>query len=169
MDYTPVNIARKGEKQGDYATTTIGPYDYWAIEYAYKPISGNEDEELKKIAARSPEPGLDYATDEDLYDSYDPRVNVYDLGLRQPGRSPSTASRWPSDVLEEMDKNLVKDGESWARLRPAFLTVLQQYGDAAYLAMRYVGGRHMSRDARGEKDANDPVVAGVRRRSSARR
>ncbi|HMP08122.1 MAG TPA: zinc-dependent metalloprotease, partial [Lacipirellulaceae bacterium] len=37
MDYTPLNIARKGETQGDYATTTIGPYDYWAIEYAYKP------------------------------------------------------------------------------------------------------------------------------------
>jgi hypothetical protein len=157
MDYTPVNIAREGEKQGDYATTTLGPYDYWAIEYAYKPISGSEEEELKKIAARSPEQGLDYATDEDLYDSNDPRVNQYDLGsdgLEFAKHRIALAN----DVLEDMDEKLVKDGDSWARLRPAFLTVLQQYGDAAYLAMRYVGGRHVSRDARGSTDARDPVV-----------
>ena len=48
MDYLPMNIAPKGEKQGDYFGTTIGPYDYWAILYAYKPCS---DEELKKIAS----------------------------------------------------------------------------------------------------------------------
>ena len=36
MEYSPINIAPKGKKQGDYYTTTIGPYDYWAIEYAYK-------------------------------------------------------------------------------------------------------------------------------------
>jgi len=156
MDYTPVNIARKGEKQGDYATTTIGPYDYWAIEYAYKPISGSEEEELKKIAARSPEPGLDFATDEDLYDSYDPRVNTYDLGSSSLDYVKERIAL-AADVLEEMDEKLVKDGESWARLRPAFMTVVQQYGDAAYIAMRYVGGRQVSRDARGEK-SRDPLV-----------
>ena len=31
MDYLPANIAPKGDKQGDYFTPTIGPYDYWAI------------------------------------------------------------------------------------------------------------------------------------------
>ena len=52
MDYNPINIAPKGKKQGDYYTTTIGPYDYWAIEYAYKPMDGDEAAELKKIASR---------------------------------------------------------------------------------------------------------------------
>ncbi len=65
MDYSPVNIAPKGKKQGDYYSTTIGPYDYWAIEYAYKPVDGDEATELKKIAARAPEHDLVYATDED--------------------------------------------------------------------------------------------------------
>ena len=54
MDYNPINVAPKGQKQGDYASTTIGPYDYWAIAYAYTPVEGNEEAELKKIAARSP-------------------------------------------------------------------------------------------------------------------
>jgi hypothetical protein len=111
MDYAPVNIARKGEKQGDYATTTIGPYDYWAIEYAYKPISGNEKEELKKIAARSPEPGLDFATDEDLYDSFDPRVNVYDLGSNSLEFAKHRIAL-AGDVLEDMDDKLVKASPS---------------------------------------------------------
>ena len=44
----------QGEKQGDYFSPTIGAYDYWAIEYAYKPIEGGEKEELAKIAARPP-------------------------------------------------------------------------------------------------------------------
>ncbi len=157
MDYVPLNIAPNGDKQGDYATTTIGPYDYWAIEYAYKPISGSESEELKKIAARSPEPGLEYATDEDLYDSNDPRVNVYDLGSSGLAFAKSRIAL-AEDVLDTLDEALVKDGQSWARLRPAFLTILQQYGDAAYLATRYIGGHQISRDTRGSEGADDPVV-----------
>ena len=47
MDYLPANLAPKGTKQGDYFTTTIGPYDYWAIEYAYKPIDGKEEDALR--------------------------------------------------------------------------------------------------------------------------
>ena len=40
----------------------------WAIEYGYKPLKGSSPEgelpELKKIAARSGEPGLAFASDE---------------------------------------------------------------------------------------------------------
>src|SRR5262249_17577114 len=80
MDYSPINIAPKGKKQGDYYSTTIGPYDFWAIEYAYKPIDGDEASELKKIAARAPEADLVFATDEDMMGNHDPRVNTYDIG-----------------------------------------------------------------------------------------
>src|SRR5262249_47498710 len=83
MDYAPINLAPRGVKQGDYFTTTLGPYDYWAIEYAYKPLSGGtegEYAELAKIAARCATPELTYATDEDLWSSSDPYVNVWDLG-----------------------------------------------------------------------------------------
>ena len=67
MDYNPANIAPAGTTQGYYYTPTIGPYDYWAIEYGYKDISGSESEELAKIAARGTEPALQYATDEDVF------------------------------------------------------------------------------------------------------
>src|SRR5205807_80030 len=83
MDYNPVNLAPKGVKQGDYFTNTIGPYDYWAIEYAYRPLGGGtegEYGELKKIASRCATAGHDYSTDEDLFTSSDPFVNTWDLG-----------------------------------------------------------------------------------------
>src|SRR6185436_10817892 len=72
MDYSPVNLAPKGVKQGDFFSTTLGPYDYWAIEYAYKPLSGGtegEYEALKKLASKGAVPGHDYATDEDTFSS----------------------------------------------------------------------------------------------------
>ena len=94
MDYNPINIAPKGQKQGDYVTTTIGPYDYWAIEYAYKPIDGDEAAELKKIAARSPDPDLAYATDEDMSRTTTPWSTPTTSGRTPPG-SPGTGSPWP--------------------------------------------------------------------------
>jgi hypothetical protein len=36
MDYNAYNLAARGEKQGALNNTTLGPYDYWAIEYAYR-------------------------------------------------------------------------------------------------------------------------------------
>ena len=99
MDYSPINIAPKGKKQGDYYTTTIGPYDYWAIEYAYKPVEGDEATELKKIAARAPEHDLVYATDEDSFLNDDPYVNRWDLGLG-PVRVRQGADRAGDGALE---------------------------------------------------------------------
>src|SRR5213079_1241566 len=83
MDYNPIIIAAKGEKQGDFVPVTLGTYDYWAIEYAYKPIEGDEATELAKIASRCAEPELGYSTDEDALGTYspasmDPMVNQFD-------------------------------------------------------------------------------------------
>ncbi len=157
MDYNPLNVARKGQKQGDYATTTIGPYDYWAIEYAYKPIQGDEESELKKIASRSPEGDLTYATDEDLYLSNDPLVNAYDLG-NDPLRYGKDRIALASELLQTLDSTVVRDGESWARLRQAFSVLIAQYGNAAALAAPYIGGQSFSRDFKGGDKSRDPVT-----------
>lgn len=157
MDYTPINLAPKGQPQGDYFSTTIGPYDYWAIEYAYKPISGNEDEELRKLAARAPEADLAYATDEDVYSNSDPLVNRYDLG--------SDVCRFAKDrmaltreLMKDLDAKAVRDGDSWARNRRAFSYLISQYGNAATLISAYVGGQSVTRHHKGDKDASDPIV-----------
>jgi hypothetical protein len=157
MDYSPINIAPKGKKQGDYYTTTIGPYDYWAIEYAYKPVDGDEAAELKKIAARAPEHDLAFATDEDVYLNDDPYTNRWDLGA-DPCQFGKERIELATELLKDLDARVVKDGESWARTRRAFSVLLEQWGDGATLASQYVGGQSVSRDHKADKDAHDPIV-----------
>lgn len=157
MDYNPLNISRKGAKQGEYVMTSIGPYDYWAIEYAYKPVEGNEDEELRKIAARSPEPDLVFATDEDMYLSSDPLVNTYDLS-NDPLAYAKDRLALSQELLVDLEKKIVADGESWSRLRQGFMVLISQFGNSAYLSSAYVGGQHVARDAKGGQGARDPVT-----------
>ena len=157
MDYNPVNIAPKGQKQGDFITTTIGPYDYWAIEYAYKEVTGDEAAELKKIAARAPEHDLVFATDTDMMVGNDPLVNQYDLGS-DPCRFARDRLTLAAQLMKDLDAKAVKDGESWSRLRVAFSYLMGQYGNAADLVASHVGGQSISRDHKGDKDARDPIV-----------
>jgi len=152
MDYSPINIAPKGKKQGDYYSTTIGPYDYRAIEYAYKPVEGDEATELKKIAARAPEHDLVYATDEDAFLNDDPYVNRFDLGA-DPCQFGKDRIALASELLKDLDGRVVKDGDSWARTRRAFGILIGQFGDGATLAAQYVGGQSVSRDHKADKDA----------------
>jgi hypothetical protein len=157
MDYSPINIAPKGKKQGDFYSTTIGPYDYWAIEYAYKPIAGDEAAELKKIAARAPEHDLVYATDEDSFLNDDPYVNRFDLGS-DPCEFGKARIALAAELLKNLDARVVKDGDSWTRTRRAFSILLSQWGDGATLASQYVGGHSVSRDHKADKGARDPIV-----------
>jgi Met-zincin/Domain of unknown function (DUF5117) len=157
MDYNPVNIARKGAKQGEYTMTSIGPYDYWAIEYAYRPLEANEEDELRKIAARSPEPDLVFATDEDMYLSNDPLVNTYDLG-NDPLAYAKDRLALSQELLTDLSDKIVADGESWARLRQGFMVLISQFGNSAYLSSSYIAGQHVSRDAKGGANARDPIT-----------
>ena len=82
MDYNPAIIASKGETQGHFLSPTLGPYDYWAVEYAYKPIEGDERAELARIAARGGDPDLPFSADEDARGAWattsvDPYATIY--------------------------------------------------------------------------------------------
>jgi hypothetical protein len=160
MDYNPANIAPKGVKQGDFFTTTIGPYDYWAIEYAYKPLLGGtegEYEELKKIAKSGAAPGHDYGTDEDLMTTSDPLINVWDLGS-DPMKFAQDRMLLSEEVLKTIADKVVDEGEGYQRLRLAFSVLLGQYGNAAYLSAAFIGGEHAHRDHRGDPGARDPML-----------
>lgn len=41
MDYNPVLFMKDAPLEGHFITPTIGPYDYWAIEYGYRPADGS--------------------------------------------------------------------------------------------------------------------------------
>ena len=91
MDYTANNIPLKGEAPTTLVNSTLGAYDYWAIEYAYKPLPQDQEAaELARIAARSTEPELAYGDDVDqgiggAYDGFD----------RGPTSSTWATTPWP--------------------------------------------------------------------------
>ena len=155
MDYLPANIAAKGEKQGDYFSPTIGPYDYWAIEYAYKPVDGNEKEELAKIAAKAATPDLIYGTDEDMFLNPDPRINTFDLG--DPLDYAKSRLQMVRTSLDNLQNRVVAKGEGWQRAREAFAMLFGELSHVALLSAAYVGGEYTNRDHRGDPNARPPM------------
>jgi uncharacterized protein DUF4953/uncharacterized protein DUF5117/uncharacterized protein DUF5118 len=155
MDYAPFNIPLKGQKKADYVHPGLGPYDYWAIEYGYKPLDGTKDrEELAKIAARgAKEPWLAYATDEDSFiggspQGMDPTVNVWDLS-----NNPLAYYRKRLELSRELwDRLQTKElaaGETYDSLRRSFLAGFQQLQRGLTPATKYIGGIVQLRDRAG--------------------
>ena len=160
MDYDPANIVPQGQKQGNYFTPTIGPYDIWAIEYGYKPLSGGtkgEQSELQKIASRSAEPGLAYATDEDTRGTEpDPESGIMDLG-NDAVEYAKVRVRLVKEAIPEVVERMTEEGDSYAKSRRAFNSLLHQHSIALYHASRYVGGINIRRSHKGDKDARLPL------------
>ncbi|MGE5195134.1 MAG: zinc-dependent metalloprotease, partial [Deltaproteobacteria bacterium] len=160
MDYTPTNIAPKGVKQGLYYPQTIGPYDYWAIEYGYKPISGDEAAELKKIASRSAEPGLDYATDEDTRGGIDsdPLVNRFDFS-KDPLEFARRQTKNSAELWNRVVERAVGNGDGYQRARQAFGMLLSEYWRTLSFVARYPGGIYVHRDHKGDPNGRPPFQA----------
>jgi hypothetical protein len=161
MDYLPVNFMPKGHKQGDYFSTTIGPYDYWAIEYGYKPLTGGTDgevAELKKIAARSAEPALAYAPDEDARpNDPDPLVNRFDLG-KDPIQFAKLRKELVWQLLPGLVDRLTESGDGYQRTRRAFNMLLGVQNSGMYAAARFIGGLYSHRNHKGDPGAKPPFV-----------
>ena len=173
MDYDAVNIVPSDQDQGNYFTGTIGSYDIWAIEYGYKSFSGGtngERDELEKIASRSGEPGLNYATDEDtrMIDP-DPLTNRHDLG-----KDPMLFARRQVELVQDLMPGLVDrmtdDGDDYTKARRAFNVLLSTHGHALYFVSRFVGGLEASRSHKGDKDAPLPfeVICAAKQRAAIR-
>lgn len=161
MDYNPANIMPEGKTQGDFFSTTIGPYDMWAIEYGYKPSrAGSPDAEraeLKKIAARSGEPGLGFASDEDARGiDPDPHSVRFDLG-NDLVEYAKLQAKLVADALPLIVDDLTKEGEGYQRARRAFGVLLSTHGEAMFAASRYVGGLYVSRSHKGDAKAGKPL------------
>jgi hypothetical protein len=169
MDYTPFNLSLKGEKQGEYVTSALGPYDYWAIEYAYKPIEpAQEKAELAKIASRSNEPLLAFGTDQDAggFNS-DPDVNVFDLSSDPLAyfQRRLTISR---ELWDRVQNRTLKPGESYESLRRSFDYGFQQFARTMPVVVKYVGGVTYLRDHAGTGRATFTPVPLPRQRAALR-
>ncbi len=170
MDYNGLNIPLESEAVADYSQTTLGNYDYWAIEYAYREIPpGNEAAELARIAARSASDStLAYATDEDviaqLGGAIDPRVNQFDLGedpLAYYKRSLTLAR----ELWARTQKRELAAGDNFTVFRRNLERGLRQFSGVVSPLSRYVGGVYTSRQVAGSASGklNAPVPVAQQR------
>ncbi len=169
MDYNAINLALQDEPQGNYVMHSIGPYDFWAIEYAYKPIApAQEKEELARIAGRSGEPELAFANDIDAgfggsAEGMDPQVNRRDLGS-DPLDYATRRLKLSRELWARLQERRLKPGESYAMLRRNFLAGLTQLGNAGVVGAKFVGGVVYVRDHAGSgRDPFTPVPAAKQR------
>lgn len=162
MDYNPIVIAPKGQKQGYFLPPTLGPYDYWAIEYAYKPIEGDEKEALAKVASRVADPLLPYSTDEDALGTYSPRsidplANQFDQSS-----DPIAYFRQRIGIVNELwaseESKLAKPGEGYQVLRRALVRGVGEYNRGLLTSSKYIGGIYHYRDHVGDPNGRVPFT-----------
>ena len=162
MDYNPVIVATKGQPQGHFVPITLGPYDYWAIEYAYKPIANEDKAELAKIASRAADPMLPYSTDEDANGTYsptsiDPLANQYDQA-----DDPLTYFKRRVELVNElwgsMEGRLAKTGDGYQILRRALGRGMGDMNRSLLTSSKFVGGIYHYRDHVGDPNGRAPFT-----------
>ena len=168
MEYNAVNLARPGAPTVIPFQTTLGPYDYWAIEYAYKPMAAGikpEDEraELQKIAARSSEPLLAYGTDEDAILAHDPETLQLDLGS-DPVAFAAKRLEIARDLFRRQETRALPPDRDYAVLRRSINYALNDATRAVGVLVKQIGGVRTLRDFPGSgRDPLTPVPAKVQR------
>ncbi len=169
MDYNAWNIALDKEKQGEYVMSTLGPYDYWAVEYAYRELDeANEPKELSRIAARSNEPQFAYATDEETgigTESADPEVNQRDLG-HDPLVFAKRRMALSRELWDRWQERKLADDEARDILYRNVVSGFSQYSLAAQVAAKYVGGVVYVRDHAGSPRASFTPISPERQREA---
>ena len=169
MDYNAFNIALDKEEQGEYVMSTLGPYDYWAVEYAYKELpAASERDDLAKIAGRSNEPLLAYGTDEELFgdlDGMDPMVNQRDVG-GDPLEFAQRRIQLSRELFDRLQTRNLASGESFDVLTRNFAGGMRQLSVAYEMAAKYVGGVVYLRDQAGSNRAPLTPVAADKQRAA---
>ena len=166
MDYNGFNTPLESEPYSDFVMTTLGPYDYWAIEYAYRPMNPkSETAELAAIASRSNEPRLAYGTDDEAGIGYDPDVNLRDLG-DDPLAYAKRRLLLAKELWARTQARTLKPGENYSILKRSSDVAFAQVDQAVDFASKYVGGVNYYRDHSGSVRAPYKPVPAARQREA---
>ena len=164
MEYAPINLAAPGAPLVAPFQTTIGPYDYWAIEYAYRPLEvAGEKAALERIAARSSEPELAFGTDEDNYLGIDPDALQFDLGS-DPLAYAKKRLAIARDLFKRQETRALSPDRDYAVLRRSLNFAVNDVARSVGVLARQIGGVRTLRDFPGSgRDPLQPVSAAMQR------
>lgn len=163
MDYNPANIAPEGVEQGEFFHSIPGTYDFWAIEYGYKPIKANTPEEelpeLEKIASRCADLLLIYGTDEDVFGNsmrgIDPLCNMFDMSS-DPIAFLKDEIALSKELWSKIEEKFEKPGNRYQKLLAAFNRGWRSYHYSSRIVPKYIGGIYRYNDHVGDPNGRIP-------------
>jgi hypothetical protein len=157
MEYAPINLAAPGAAPVAPFQTTLGPYDYWAIEYAYKPIAPEiEKAELERIASRSSQTELAFGTDEDNFLGIDPEALWFDLGS-DPVAYAKKRFMIARDLFKRQETRTLSPDKDYAVLRRSLNYAINDVARSVGVLARQIGGMRTLRDFPGS--GREPLQA----------
>lgn len=138
MDYARFNyVAQPGDDGVRLSPPELGPYDYWLVEYAYKPVIGAStmEEEAKTLCtwvdAKAGDPVYRYGRQQVIY-RYDPSANSEDLG-DDPVKAADYGIANLKYILSHFDEWMDNDADPDATVRT------ERYEDLCNQYSRYIG------------------------------
>lgn len=170
MDYAPINLPMPGQRAGAPFQTTLGPYDFWAIEYGYKALPDDASaaqKALQDIAQRSADPtqseALAFGTDEDNVIGLDPQSLTFDLG-QDPVAFARTRLAIVQDLFQRQSTRTLTPQDDVTLLRRSVSYGLREMARTSQILLRQVGGVVTRRDAPGSgRDLLDPLPSSQQR------
>ena len=157
MEYAPINLSAPGAAAVAPFQTTLGPYDYWAIEYAYRPLApATEKTDLERIAARNSEPELAFGTDEDNYLGIDPEALQFDLGT-DPIAFAKKRFAIARDLFKRQETRDLPTDQDYAVLRRSLNYAINDVARSVGVLARQIGGLRTLRDFPGS--GREPLQA----------
>jgi hypothetical protein len=166
MDYNNLNTPLRDEPVTGYSMTTLGAYDYWAIEYGYRELAPErEKQELAAIAGRAAaDPNLAYATDEDLANG-DPAINQFDLG-DDPMAFAQRQFKLARELWDRTQTRQLPADDDLTVYRRNLQRGLASFAAGVPMLSKYVGGIYSSRALAGSAQALvTPVPAAQQRQA----
>lgn len=167
MDYLPANSQTgSGSAQGELFQTAVGPYDKWAIAYAYSEFADPEHERsaLRSLANKADvDPELAYASDQDSEGPFalDPLAAKFDLSSNPLAFARSRFELGQS-ILFEMDAKARRGELDPAEARQALNRIFGSTLRASLAAHRYFGGATLTRQ---QGSSKKPTLAPISRKS----
>ncbi|XWK76395.1 zinc-dependent metalloprotease [Kordia algicida OT-1] len=159
MDYETINVTNNPLNQGHYYSPTLGPYDYWAIEFGYKPVKTYK--ELDDILKRSTEPSLVFGNDADDMrnpgKAIDPRVMTGDLSNDQITYSINRIEL-VNAMMKDIKPKFSSYNKSYQQMRSAFYYTYYQKIRASDVISRFIGGVYVDRAMHGQVGATQPFT-----------
>ena len=159
MEYPASNVSLDKSKQAQFSDVSVGPYDIWAIEFAYKPKLTSS--EINDILIRSTEPELAFGNDADAMSSsnrgIDPRIMVYDLS-NDPIKFATDRFILNKRLMSEIQDKFLKEGSTYEDLRRAFYILNSSSSRAGSVISRFIGGVYVDRSVVGQQGGTKPYT-----------